>query len=125
MFKQDIVQLLSTVLMDPFAPSDPPLLLEGIKAIQTTILNCWPILSEEQYHVQIVKALSICWINLIDEIKNDSSEDIKLGLDQLKLELQVSAALLCKSTEGTAGQITGITHLINIYPELSSLFKLE
>lgn len=122
--KQDILPLLSAVLMDPFAPSNPALLLRGIKTIQTTVLNCWPILSEEHHRVQIVKALSICWINLTEEILNSGSEDVKHGLDQLKQELQISAALLCRSTGGTAGQVTALVDVVNVYPDLSNLFKL-
>ncbi|KFY65185.1 hypothetical protein V496_02761 [Pseudogymnoascus sp. VKM F-4515 (FW-2607)] len=122
---KDILPLLSAVLVDPFAPSNPALLLRGIKTIQTTILNCWPILSEEHHRVQIVKALSICWINLTEEITNSGSEDVKRGLDQLKQELQISAALLCSSTGGTVGQVTALTDVINVYPDLTNLFKLE
>ncbi|KFY43860.1 hypothetical protein V495_03711 [Pseudogymnoascus sp. VKM F-4514 (FW-929)] len=122
---KDILPLLSAVLVDPFAPSNPTLLLRGIKTIQTTILNCWPILSEEHHRVQIVKALSICWINLTEEIMNSGREDIKHGLDGLKQELQISAALLCKSAGGTTAQVTAITDIVNIYPGLSDLFDLE
>jgi hypothetical protein len=125
MFKQDILPLLCAVLVDPFAPSNPTLLLRGIKTIQTTILNCWPILSEEHHRVQIVKALSICWINLTEEIMNSGREDVKHKLDGLKQELQISAALLCKSTGGTAGQVTALRDIVNIYPGLSDLFDLE
>ncbi|OBT72381.1 hypothetical protein VF21_07477 [Pseudogymnoascus sp. 05NY08] len=122
---KDILPLLSAVLADPFAPSNPALLLRGIKTVQTTILNCWPILSEEHHRVQIVKALSICWINLTEEIMNSASENAKHELDQLKQELQVSAALLYKSTGGTTGQQTALTDVVNAYPDLSNLFKLE
>ncbi|ELR09170.1 hypothetical protein VC83_05582 [Pseudogymnoascus destructans] len=122
---KDILPLLSAVLVDPFAPSNPALLLRGIKTVQTTILNCWPILSEEHHRVQIVKALSICWINLTEEIMSSASEDVKHELDQLKQELQISAALLFKSTGGTAGQETALTDAVNVYPDLSNLFKLE
>ncbi|KFY17568.1 hypothetical protein V492_00549 [Pseudogymnoascus sp. VKM F-4246] len=122
---KDILPLLAAVLVDPFAPSNPALLLQGIKTIQTTILNFWPILSEEHHRVQIVKALSVCWINLTEEIANSGSEDIKHGLDQLKQELQISAALLCKSTGGATGQVTALADVVNAYPDLSSLFKLE
>ncbi|KFY88970.1 hypothetical protein V500_06019 [Pseudogymnoascus sp. VKM F-4518 (FW-2643)] len=122
---KDILPLLSAVLVDPFAPSNPALLLRGIKTIQTTILNCWPILSEEHHRVQIVKSLSICWINLTEEIMCSGSEDVKHGLDQLKQELQISAALLCRSTGGTAGQVTALVDVVNVYPDLSNLFELE
>lgn len=125
MFNQDILPLLSAVLVDPFAPSNPALLLQGIKTIQTTILNCWPILSEEHHRVQIVKALSICWINLTEEIESSGSRDVKHGLDQLKQELQISAALLCRSTGGTIGRVTALTGVVDVYPDLSNLFKLE
>lgn len=125
MFTQDILPLLSAVLVDPFAPSNPALLLRGIKAVQTTILNCWPILSEEHNCVRIVKALSICWINLTEEIVNSGNEDVKHGLDQLKQELQLSAAMLCRSIGGTTGQAPALTDVVKIYPDLSNLFKLE
>lgn len=111
--------------MDPFAASNPALLLRGIKTIQTTILNCWPILSEEHHRVQIIKALSICWINLTEEITNSGSQDVKRGLGQLKQELQISAALLCRCTGGTVGQVTALTDVVNVYPDLTNLFKLE
>ncbi|OBT61657.1 hypothetical protein VE03_08418 [Pseudogymnoascus sp. 23342-1-I1] len=122
---KDILPLLSAVLVDPFAPSNPALLLRGIKTIQTMILNCWPILSEEHHRVQIVKALSICWINLTEEITNSGSEDVKRGLDQLKQELQISAALLCRSTGVIASQEMTLTDVVNVYPDLANLFKLE
>ncbi|KFY22871.1 hypothetical protein V493_06272 [Pseudogymnoascus sp. VKM F-4281 (FW-2241)] len=122
---KDILPLLSAVLVDPFAPSNPALLLRGINAVQTTILNCWPILSEEHNCVRIVKALSLCWINLTEEIVNSGNEDVKHGLDQLKQELQISAAMLCRSTGGTTGRAPALTDVVRIYPDLSNLFKLE
>lgn len=56
---------------------------------------------------------------------NSASENVKHELGQLKQELQISAALLFKSTRGAAGQETTLTDVVKVYPDLSNLFKLE
>lgn len=60
---------------------------------------------------------------MADEIKNEPTEDVRVGLNQVKQELQISAALLCRSAEGITGQMIGLTHLIDVHPDLSNLFK--
>lgn len=124
MFVQDIIPLVSAVLMDPFAPSNPTLLLRGIKATQATILNCWPILSEEQHRTQVIRALSVCWVNLAEEVRNGSNGK-RLELDALKLELKVTVSLLLKSAEETVDVKTEFTPLIDAYPDLQDLFSPE
>lgn len=108
--------------MDPFAPSNPGLLLQGIKATQTTILNCWPVMSEEQHRLELIKTLSVCWVTVAEEVRNNDVEQ-RPELGALTREMKIAALLLLKSVEGTVDLRTEITSLISLHPGISDLFE--
>lgn len=108
--------------MDPFALSNPGLLLQGIKTTQTTILNCWPVISEEQHRLELIRALSVCWVMMAEEVRNNDAEQTP-ELSALTREMKIAALLLQKSVEGTVDLRTEIISLISLYPSISDLFE--
>ncbi|TVY43250.1 Uncharacterized protein LSUB1_G000919 [Lachnellula subtilissima] len=90
---KDLIPILSTTLTDPFAPTNPPLLLSAIHALQTVLLNCWPRISEPKYKIEIIKALSVCWKDVSD------SEDMG-RLEEVQRELKIAGRLFVNAVEG-------------------------
>jgi hypothetical protein len=86
---------LITTLTDPFAPSRPSLLLAAVKTLQTTILNCWPRLSQERHRIEIISTLVLCWTNICQASQADQH-----SLEEVKRELKIAGRMLVRAVEG-------------------------
>jgi hypothetical protein len=116
--------LLSQTLCDDFAPSNTKLLLEGIKLTQKTILNCWPRMYETNHRVVVIEMLSICWVNVTEEMRHGSGiEHDELQL--IKKELKLAARLLLQCIGDIEDIKQELSPLINVDPTLSYLFALS
>jgi hypothetical protein len=77
-------------LTDSFALAYPPAVLAAAKALNTTILNCWPRIEGTQHAEQIIHIISITWTNIQDQPSSEKSAE----LDRLAGELSKTSTLL-------------------------------
>ncbi|TVY54403.1 hypothetical protein LCER1_G003877 [Lachnellula cervina] len=112
---KDLIPILSTTLTDPFAPSNPPLLLSAIRALQTVLLNCWPRISEPKYKMEIIKALSVCWKDISD------SED-RGRLEEVQKELRVAGRLFVNAVEGAVDIRVELEPLVEVNKGVGVMF---
>ncbi|KAJ2905476.1 uncharacterized protein MKZ38_005352 [Zalerion maritima] len=73
---QYLFNMYSPILDDPFSTSHPSSLIAATKAVQIVLRNCWPRMDQKHYQDEIVKMLTLSWINILDDVelaKNDPS----------------------------------------------------
>ncbi|RQM05721.1 hypothetical protein DH86_00003586, partial [Scytalidium sp. 3C] len=124
---KDLIPIFSSVLTDPFGVSVPSLLLSATKALQITILNCWPRISEKTHRIEVIKAIALCW-NTVNEKSNDNvdeTEDRIKELDEVKNGLKLSGRLLVKAVEGRFDIKAELQPLLRADPTLVSVFEVE
>jgi hypothetical protein len=124
---KDIIPILSAVMSDPFAAAHERLLLETVKALQVTILNTWPRMSEEGHRNEIIKALVVAWKTMNETIQeqkrggDERKEDV--GCDEIhenalesgRKEIKIAGRLLVKAIEGE----------VDVRAELEPLLKVD
>ncbi|RFU26613.1 hypothetical protein B7463_g9729, partial [Scytalidium lignicola] len=127
----DIIPILSSVLIDPFGTSRPSLLLAGIKALQTTILNCWPRMSETVHRIETIKAISLCWNTIIENERenpmgpDNEAKNQNMELEEVKKELKLSGRMLVKAIEGRFDIKTELQPLLRADSSLVDVFDVE
>lgn len=79
-------------MTDPFAVVHPPAILSASKALNATLLNCWPRLSDSGHAGQIMRIIVLCWLNLHDN--GVVPRPAPAQADAINRELSRTAALL-------------------------------
>jgi hypothetical protein len=96
MILQDIVPLLSSIIGDPFAPSAPSLTVSAIEALQAVITNTWPRLIDGKYWIEIMRAISVCWV-----VTNDADDLATNDQGAVQKELKQACTLIWAALEGS------------------------
>lgn len=79
-------------MTDPFAVAHPPAILAASKALNTTLANCWPRISETQHAGQVMRMIILCWLNLHDG--GVVSQPTATESDEITKELVLTAMFL-------------------------------
>lgn len=116
--------MLSKILTDPFGPSHPSLLQAAAKATQTTVVNCWPRMTESTHRIELVKALTLCWATVNGDI-GATDEPKRLELEGIKKELQVAGRTLFKAVAGGLDMKEELQPLLQVDSSLRSLFGID
>ncbi|KAH0523493.1 hypothetical protein TsFJ059_008494 [Trichoderma semiorbis] len=117
---QNLLQLFSTTLSDPFALAYPPLACATTEALNETLVNCWPRISSPGHTDQVLHMISLCWLNL------KSSQLPKEGIDQISTHLIHTSTILQSlwNREGSAppAQLTAVLQkeprLVELIPNI-------
>jgi len=120
---KDIIPIQSTILTDPFVLSNSTLLLATLKVTQSTILNCWPRMLEAVHRLELVKALSLCWLTVEREL--DQHETASTDMIAIKQELINTGGLLIESVQGDMIVTDELKSLTSIEPSLTEMFDIK
>ncbi len=110
--RQDLIPLLSEVLAAPFGTAYPPLLLAAVKAIQATLVDCWPRIAI--YRAEILRGLATCWCR----IEEGGSE----GLDNVSAAIKDAVKLLTAAVGNAVDAKADYESLVDSDERLSDLF---
>jgi len=110
--------------MDPFGLSHPSLLLAAAKATQTTVVNCWPRMTESIHRIELIKALTLCWA-AVNEGANGNGEARSLERERIKQELQLAGTALVRSVSGKVDIAKELQPLLHTDLSLGSLFGMD
>ncbi len=116
--------MLSKILTDPFGLSHPSLLLTAAKATQATLVNCWPRMMESNHRVELVRALTLCWAAVKEEI-GTNNEPKRLELEAIKQELQLAGNTLVRAVSEKIDVKEELQPLIHVDPSLVLLFGMD
>lgn len=118
---KDILPILTQVLTDPFGTSRPDGLEEGVKCLQSVVLNGWPRLGlrEGGHAMEVVRMLVVCWRIVRDaqeerEIKEEKGRILK----EVKEEITIVGRLLVKAIEA-------VDSGVDVREELKPLFVVD
>lgn len=108
--------------MDPFAPMNPENLIQAVQALQAIVLNSWPVLSEDCHRIDVLKAISICWLHVNDDILSNKLPTNE-KLFKAQHDLKTTAALLSKAMPDNGTFSKEVEQLIRAEPRVASLFR--
>lgn len=115
---------LSTRLCDPFSPAQPELLQATLHVLQTTLLNCWPRISQSIYYVEIIRALSLCWTNIKDEENDNNVMNLSSKFTEIKEQVRVNARILIECLKGKVNFEMVLAPVFNAEPGLREVFAV-
>lgn len=58
--------MLTTILSDPFIVARPECVQAASQALSTVLLNCWSRVADPAHSNEVLRAVSVCWLNLKD-----------------------------------------------------------
>ncbi|KAK3306936.1 uncharacterized protein B0T15DRAFT_484174 [Chaetomium strumarium] len=132
---KDLVPILSSIITDPFAPVVPETLLAAIKALQAVLANCWPRIPASPWQDEIINALALCWLHLLEH-EHSAAEDKeqpaclqkkgKAAYSLIEQELVASVKALStvlKTAEGAIDLSVHVAPLVEKEPRLGGLFS--
>ncbi|KAF7545837.1 hypothetical protein G7Z17_g8870 [Cylindrodendrum hubeiense] len=118
---QILMEMISSVMEDPFAMAYPPAILAATKALGVTITSCWPRFNEGENLGQIIRILSLCWLNVCgDDTAPTPDSD---GVNAISRELvQTSNMLQSVWAQSHATPPEGLEKVLENEPRLTKLF---
>ncbi|KPM40086.1 hypothetical protein AK830_g6462 [Neonectria ditissima] len=118
---KSLLSMISSLMEDPFATEYPPAILAAAKTLNATIMSCWPRLQEGEHMEQIIRTLSLCWLNLCedDSVPRSGSEDFNAISQEL---VQASNMMQLVWNQNSANPIGGLSEVLQKEPRLAQLF---
>ncbi|RGP66415.1 hypothetical protein FLONG3_8852 [Fusarium longipes] len=119
-----LLSMSSSVMTDPFAVAYPPTLLATTQLIGAIIINAWPRVREPEHMENIIRILSLCWLNVLEELEHTVSKDQEEGLQALHQELASKAkALKALWADNTSKRPSKLDEVLEKEPRLTGLFS--
>lgn len=91
-YLQEIVPVLYPTLANPFGAARPALLLSAVSATKAVILNAHPRIWK--WRGEILAGLTACWVHVVTESREKTSNATANELANLKREMQATVYLL-------------------------------
>ncbi|KAI0401788.1 hypothetical protein F4802DRAFT_395711 [Xylaria palmicola] len=79
-YLQDIISMISEILVDPFGTKHPPTLLSAIQLLQAVLRTCWPRIPH--YCNEIIKMGVLAWLNIEEDDSFPTTRPTKAELKQ-------------------------------------------
>jgi hypothetical protein len=129
---KDLVPMFKGVLTDPFASARLGTMLEGVRALQVVLRNCWPRLVEGVWSEELLASIVLAWLGLLDvneyraKHKDDEEGKRKQEVEEIRLELRKTAAMLAAVVKTAGVDLTEKAKpLVDKEPALAELFVYE
>jgi hypothetical protein len=120
---QPLLSMSSSIMTDPFAVAHPPTLRATTQLLGAIIANAWPRVREPEHMDNVIRILSLCWLNLLEELEHGSSQDQREDLQVLSQELMSQGeALKALWADDTPKRPPKLDEILKQEPKLSGLF---
>ncbi|KAF5668594.1 tRNA nucleotidyltransferase [Fusarium denticulatum] len=117
-----LLSMVSLVMTDPFAVSYPPTLIAATQTMSAIITNSWPRIRETEHMENIARILSLCWLNVSEEIEHEASRT-SADINTLSQELAHAARILQALWDHDASKRPAkLSEALKQEPRLSTLF---
>ncbi|KAF5979990.1 CCA tRNA nucleotidyltransferase mitochondrial [Fusarium coicis] len=117
-----LLSMVSLVMTDPFAVSYPPALIAATQTMSAIITNTWPRIRETEHMENVARILSLCWLNVSEEIEHEESRT-SADINTLSQELAHAARILQALWDHDASQRPAkLSEALKQEPRLSTLF---
>ncbi|CAG7562436.1 unnamed protein product [Fusarium equiseti] len=118
-----LLSMSSSIMTDPFAVAHPPTLRATTQLLGAIITNAWPRVRESEHMDNVIRILSLCWLNLLEELEHGSSQDQREDLQALSQELMSQGeALKALWADDTPKRPPKLDEVLKQEPKLSELF---
>lgn len=104
---QDLLEIIESVMCDPFALGRPAVLISASDALIAVIANCWPAISQQERAEQILHMLGICWLNLCNPGTGASHLNHSPNIEDAKHHVRRVAALVRLTAETDDTELKG------------------
>ncbi|KAM0548481.1 hypothetical protein ACHAPJ_009804 [Fusarium lateritium] len=120
-----LLSMVSSVMTDPFATSYPPTLIAATQTLGVIITNGWPRIREAEHMEHVVRILSLCWLNVSEEIESSASRPHGDDAKALSKNLLHTAKILqALWAEDGSKRPTKLNEALEKEPRLSELFPV-
>ncbi|RBR11173.1 uncharacterized protein FIESC28_09163 [Fusarium coffeatum] len=120
---QPLLSMSSSIMTDPFAVAHPPTLRATTQLLGAIIANTWPRVREPEHMDNVIRILSLCWLNLLEELEHGSSQDQSEDLQALSQELiSQGEALKALWADDAPRRPPKLDEVLKQEPKLSGLF---
>ncbi|KAH8912820.1 hypothetical protein BR93DRAFT_922790 [Coniochaeta sp. PMI_546] len=124
---KDLVPVFRGVMTDPFAYGRPDTLMQGVRALQVVIENCWPRLVEGVWAEEMLGMVVVAWVHLLDQggggMKGAGGKE---DIEGIRGELRKTAAMLAAVAKaGGIDLAEKVKLLVAKEPALAELFGLS
>ncbi|TVY64720.1 hypothetical protein Focb16_v015950 [Fusarium oxysporum f. sp. cubense] len=117
-----LLSMVSLVMTDPFAVSYPPTLIAATQTLSAIITNTWPRIGEVEHMENVTRILSLCWLNVSEEIEHEVSQT-SADINTLSRELAHTARILQALWDHDASKCPAkLSEVLKQEPRLSDLF---
>ncbi|KAG5773603.1 hypothetical protein H9Q72_000645 [Fusarium xylarioides] len=117
-----LLSMVSLVMTDPFAVSYPPTLIAATQTMSAIITNSWPRIRETEHMENVIRILSLCWLNVSEEIEHEASRT-SADINTLSQELAHTAQILQALWGHDASKRPAkLSEALKQEPRLSTLF---
>ncbi|KAF5617297.1 tRNA nucleotidyltransferase [Fusarium sp. NRRL 25303] len=117
-----LLSMVSLVMTDPFAVSYPLTLIAATQTMSAIITNSWPRIRETEHMENVARILSLCWLNVSEEIEHEGSRTLA-DINTLSRELAHTARILQALWDHDASQCPAkLSEALKQEPRLSNLF---
>ncbi|KAF5717424.1 tRNA nucleotidyltransferase [Fusarium globosum] len=117
-----LLSMVSLVMTDPFAVSYPLTLIAATQTMSAIITNSWPRIRETEHMENVARILSLCWLNVSEEIEHEASRTLA-DINTLSRELAHTARILQALWDHDASQCPAkLSEALKQEPRLSNLF---
>ncbi|KAF5546378.1 CCA tRNA nucleotidyltransferase mitochondrial [Fusarium phyllophilum] len=117
-----LLSMVSLVMTDPFAVSYPPTLIAATQTMSAIITNSWPRIRETEHMENVIRILSLCWLNVSEEIEHEASRT-SADINTLSQELAHTAQILQALWRHDASKRPAeLSEALKQEPRLSTLF---
>ncbi|KAG9496959.1 hypothetical protein J7337_011748 [Fusarium musae] len=117
-----LLSMVSLVMTDPFAVSYPPTLIAATQTMSAIITNTWPRVRETEHIENVARILSLCWLNVSEEIEHEESRT-SADINTLSQELAHTARILQALWDHDASERpTKLSEALKQEPRLCTLF---
>ncbi|KAF4971165.1 hypothetical protein FSARC_1887 [Fusarium sarcochroum] len=118
-----LLSMTSSVMADPFATSYPPTLITATQTLGAIITNAWPRIREDEHMEHVVRILSLCWLNVSEDIGSSASRTRGDDAQALSKNLLHTAKILQTLwTEDDSKRPAQLNEALEQEPRLSELF---
>ncbi|KAL6365377.1 hypothetical protein LRP88_01367 [Fusarium phalaenopsidis] len=120
---QNLLSMISSIMTDPFATAHPPTVIAATQALNAIITNCWPRIQQTEHAEQIIRILSLCWLNVTEESDSSSTQVSKPDVEALSQELiHTSNILQALWAEDDSKRPARLDEVVEKEPRLARLF---
>ncbi|KAK8042913.1 hypothetical protein PG994_013396, partial [Apiospora phragmitis] len=122
-YLKDIFPMISEVMANPFGTKHPQSLLAAIHLLQAVLRCCWPRIPG--YQNEIIRILTVCWLNIADEDTWPTSDDKAPTKKELEAQVTKAAAMLSSIIRNNNSQEDQQANNILLDDLVSPLIKKE